>query len=174
LDLLGIEYKVNYSLVRGLDYYTRTVFEITHPELGSQDAIGAGGRYNNLVQELGGPDTGAIGFAFGLERVLLVSKLSQEKKNENDLVFLITLGDLAKIRGMGILADLRKYGIPADTDYENKSLKGCMRKANDLNARLVLILGENELKNNVITVKNMLSGEQKEVNLSQLTKEIKC
>ena len=174
LDLLGIEYKINYSLVRGLDYYTRTVFEITHPELGSQDAIGAGGRYNNLVQELGGPDTGAIGFAFGLERVLLVSKLNQEKKNEDDLVFLITLGDLAKIRGMGILADLRKCGISADTDYENKSLKGCMRKANDLNARLVLILGENELKNNVISVKNMLSGEQKEVNLSQLTKEIKC
>ncbi len=174
LDLLGISYQVSHSLVRGLDYYTRTVFEITHQDLGSQDAIGAGGRYNNLVKELGGPDIGAIGFAFGVERVLLVSKLVEKIKNVSNLVFLITLGEVAKTRGMRVLADLRKMGVTADTDYENKSLKACMRKANDLNARMVLILGEDELKKEAITIKDMANGVQKEVSLLGLEKEIKC
>ncbi|MFA5005202.1 MAG: histidine--tRNA ligase [Candidatus Omnitrophota bacterium] len=174
LDLLGIPYKIDHSLVRGLDYYNRTVFEITHQELGSQDAIGAGGRYNNLVKELGGPDIGAIGFAFGIERVLLVSKLTEAEKKEAKLVFLITLGKAARAKGISILSDIRKMGIPCDTDYEEKSLKGCMRKANDLNARMVLILGENELKNNTITLKDMVSGQQKQVALAELEKEVKC
>jgi histidyl-tRNA synthetase len=105
---------------------------------------------------------------------LLVSKLTEEKKNEPKLIFLITLGKAAKTRGMSILADLRKRGVFSDTDYEDKSLKSCMRKANDLNARMVLILGEDELKNNNITIKDMVSGEQKQVNILELEKEIKC
>ncbi len=174
LDILGVPYQVDYSLVRGLDYYNRTVFEITHHGLGSQDAIGAGGRYNNLVKELGGPDIGAIGFAFGIERVLLVSKLAEKLKNEPKLVFLITLGDAARMKGVSILAELRKIGVSCDTDYEGRSLKGCMRKADDMNARKVLILGEDELKNNNITIKDMVSGEQKQVLLSGLEEEIRC
>ena len=131
-------------------------------------------RINNLVKELGGPDIGAIGFAFGVERVLLVSKLVEKIKNVSNLVFLITLGEVAKTRGMRVLADLRKMGVTADTDYENKSLKACMRKANDLNARMVLILGEDELKKEAITIKDMANGVQKEVSLLGLEKEIKC
>ena len=173
LDSLGVKYEITPLLVRGLDYYTGTVFEITHPELGAQDAIGAGGRYNNLVEELGGAKTGAVGFAFGVERLMLTIKSNSESKS-GKLVYLITLGEEAKKFGVKLLADLRLNGIPADSDYEGKSLKGAMRKANDLSAKFVLMVGENELKNNSITLKNMVSGEQKEINSKDLIKELKC
>ena len=173
LDSLGVKYEITPLLVRGLDYYTGTVFEITHPELGAQDAIGAGGRYNNLVEELGGAKTGAVGFAFGVERLMLTIK-SNPESNPGKLVYLVTLGEEAKKFGVKLLADLRLNGIPADSDYEGKSLKGAMRKANDLSAKFVLIIGENELKNNSVTLKNMFSGEQKELNSKDLIKELKC
>ncbi len=172
LDALGIDYEVAPFLVRGLDYYSRTVFEITHPDLGSQDALGAGGRYDSLVKELGGPDVGAIGFALGVERLFLVqsSKFMVQSKN---LVYLITLGEEAKKTGIKLLDGLRKGGIAADTDYENKSLKAAMRKANDLMAKYVLIIGEDELKNNAVTLKDMASGEQKEIKQKDLITELK-
>jgi len=174
LDDLGIDYKVSAHLVRGLDYYTRTVFEITHKGLGSQDAIGAGGRYDNLVKELGGKDLGAIGFAFGVERILLVSSLQSPVSSRNKLVYIITLGDEAKERGIKLLDSLRKNGIQADTDYVGKSLKGAMRNADSLGARFVLIIGEDELKKNVVTVKDMILGGQKEIKPLDLIKELKC
>jgi len=171
LNALQINYEVSPHLVRGLDYYTQTVFEISHKELGAQDAIGAGGRYNNLVKELGGPETGAIGFAFGVERLLM----AVENKNaglKNGLVYLVTLGDKAKAYGLKLLAELRKRNISADTDYEAKSLKGAMRKADDLAARFVLIIGDNELEKGIITLKDMKSGEQKEVKAENLIDEL--
>ncbi|MBU1727026.1 MAG: histidine--tRNA ligase [Candidatus Omnitrophica bacterium] len=174
LDSLGIGFEYTPHLVRGLDYYTGTVFEISHPELGSQDALGAGGRYNNLVKELGGPDMGAIGFAFGIERLLLVTKLQGQKVTSKKLSYLISLGEEAKKQGIKLLESLREKGIACDTDYEGRSLKAAMRRANDLGANKVLILGENELKNGVITVKDMVSGEQKEVALESLAKDLKC
>jgi len=173
LDNLGIKYEVDPLLVRGLDYYTSTVFEIKHPDLGAQDAIGAGGRYDNLVKELGGPQAGAVGFAFGVERLLLVAKLNAKCQKPN-LVYIITLGGAARKTGLKILAELRKEGIPADTDYENKSLKGALRAANDLNAKHALIIGEDELKKNTVMLKNMESGEQKEIPQKGLIKELKC
>ena len=173
LDSLGIAYQVNPQLVRGLDYYHRTVFEITHSDLGSQDAIGAGGRYNNLVRELGGPELGAIGFALGVERLFLVpNNLVLNRKKE--LVYLITLGDTAESAGIKILSQLRDAGIPADTDYLDKSLKGAMRCANDAQARFVLILGDDEIKKNVISVKDMEKSTQKEIPIENLIKELKC
>lgn len=172
LDSLKIKYEIATHLVRGLDYYTRTVFEITHQSLGSQDAIGAGGRYDNLVKDLGGPDMGAIGFAFGLERLLLARTEKIESRNQN-LAYLITLGEEAKIFGINLINDLRNAGIACDTDYENKSLKGAMRVANDLKAKFVLILGEDELKKNIVTLKDMVSGAQKEINSGDLIKELK-
>jgi histidyl-tRNA synthetase len=165
LDALKIKYEVSPYLVRGLDYYTGTVFEITHPELGSQDAIGAGGRYDSLVKELGGSDAGAIGFAFGVERLLLAASPQPSMLSQN-LTYLITLGDESRREGIKLLAQLREKGIACDTDYENKSLKGAMRRANDLKAKYVLILGEDELKKGVISLKDMCSGEQKEVGLN--------
>jgi len=170
---LEIPFQVQPLLVRGLDYYNRTVFEITHTGLGSQDAIGAGGRYNNLVQELGGPDLGAIGFAFGVERLLLASENLTEKPQKK-LVYLITLGDTAKSAGLKLLSRMRESEISCDTDYLNKSLKGAMRAANDAGASLVLILGDDELKKNVITVKNMSESTQKEVSMDNLIGELKC
>lgn len=173
LRSLDIPFEEQPYLVRGLDYYNRTVFEISHPELGSQDAIGAGGRYNNLVKELGGPDLGGIGFAFGVERLLLATNPAGAMLNKN-LVYLITLGNQAKFAGIKILNELRNSGIPCDTDYLNKSLKGALRCANDAAAKYVLILGEDELKKNIITVKDMSSGEQKELTLQDLAGKLKC
>jgi len=173
LDNLDIAFELQPLLVRGLDYYNRTVFEITHGDLGSQDAIGAGGRYNNLVQELGGPDLGGIGFAFGIERLLLASENLSEKSPKK-LVYLITLGETAKLAGLKLLSQLRKSEITCDTDYLNKSLKGAMRAANDAKAGTVLILGEDELKKKAITVKNMSSSTQKEISLDNLIEELKC
>jgi len=173
LDALNIRYEVVPLLVRGLDYYTGTVFEITHSGLGAQDAIGAGGRYNHLVKELSGPDVGAIGFAFGVERLLLTMSPELRAPSQN-LVYLITLGDAAKAEGVKLLSQLRKEGICCDTDYEGKSLKGAMRKANDLKAKYVLILGDNEIKNGTVTLKNMEKSEQKEIGLAEISGELKC
>ena len=172
LRSLKIDYSISPYLVRGLDYYTRTVFEITHPKLGSQDALGAGGRYDNLVSELGGSPVGAIGFALGIERLLLATSSKPEAASQN-LVYIITLGEKAKVEGLRLLDNLRQSGITADTDYECKSLKGAMRRANDLSARSVLIIGEDELKKNVVTLKDMVKGEQKEMPLEELLEELK-
>lgn len=173
LRSLGIKYKVDSSLVRGLDYYNQTVFEITHDQLGSQDAIGAGGRYNNLVSELGGPQSGAIGFAFGVERVLLVMGNIKPVK-EVGLVYIITLGERGREEGIKILHTLRRSGVSADMDYEGKSIKGAMRRGADLNADKCVIIGDNEINKGVVTVKDMSTGEQKEISPSDLTKGLKC
>ncbi len=177
LDALKINYKVLAQLVRGLDYYTHTVFEITHKDLGAQDALGAGGRYDNLVKELGGPDLGAIGFAFGTERLLIARGL-QGVFGVKNAVHIIVLGEQAKSYGLKLLDELRRNGIACDTDYENKSLKAAMRQANDLQARFVLIIGEDELKKNVITLKDMHLSSQEEVSgqdlIRTLKEKIKC
>ncbi len=174
LDALKIEYEITPHLVRGLDYYTRTVFEFKHANLGAQDAVGAGGRYDNLVNELGGPQAGAMGFALGMERLLLVTKLEGQKATSRDLVYVIALGEQARPEAIKLLDNLRKAGIVSDTDYEEKSLKGALRAANDLSARLVLIIGENELKKNTVMLKDMASGEQKEIFTVELFKEIEA
>lgn len=181
LDSLNVQYEVSPFLVRGLDYYTRTVFEIKHEALGAQDAIGAGGRYDNLVNELGGPNLGAIGFAFGIERLVLVSSPKFQASSDK-LVYLIALGEEAKPKTCQILADLRKQKVfrginfninfDINLNYDVKSLKSAMRKANDLNARFVLIIGEDELKNGVVTLKNMGFGEQKEIKFEDVAREL--
>ena len=173
LNLLDIPFQIQYQLVRGLDYYNRTVFEITHSALGSQDAIGAGGRYSNLVHELGGPSREGIGFAFGVERLLLARGTLTEN-SQKKIIYLITLGDYAKGAGIKILNQLRKSDIACDTDYLSKSLKGALRAANDAGANLVLILGDDELKNNTITLKDMSKSIQKEVAIVNLIEELKC
>jgi len=174
LDSLKINYEVSSYLVRGLDYYTRTVFELTHQGLGAQDALGAGGRYDNLVKELGGPELGAMGFAFGVERLLLVHSVRQSIVHSKNLVYLVTLGEEAKIQGLKLLDKLRKERIICDTDYEGKSLKSAMRKANDLGAGFVLLIGEDELKKNVITLKDMSSGKQEEIRPEELISRLRC
>ncbi|MFA5118337.1 MAG: histidine--tRNA ligase [Candidatus Omnitrophota bacterium] len=173
LDNLKIKYELSYFLVRGLDYYTRTVFEIIHGGLGGQqNALGAGGRYDNLISDLGGEACGAIGFAFGIERLLMVAPVQDEAVRQK-LAYLITLGEQAKSRGLLLLQRLRDAGIPADTDFENKSVKAAMRKADDLKAKYVLILGDNELQKNTVMMKDMVLGEQKEVALDRIVESLK-
>lgn len=172
LDFLQVSYEVAPHLVRGLDYYTGTVFEITHDALGSQDALGAGGRYDNLVKQLGGPEVGAVGFAFGIERLLLAIKSPVLPATDN-LVYIISLGEEAKSKVLELLDGLRKAGVRADTDYEGKSLKGAMRLANDLNARYVLIIGEDELKEDSVTLKDMSFGKQEKLKITELITHIK-
>jgi histidyl-tRNA synthetase len=173
LNTLKIDYTVTPYLVRGLDYYTRTVFEVAHKDLGAQDALGAGGRYDNLVKELDGPDVGAIGFAFGVERLLLATKPPSHQTTRTNLTYLITLGEEAKKKGLELLDYLRKNSIACDTDYAGKSLKGAMRRANDLGAKFVLIFGEDEIKNNFLTLKDMSSGTQEQVQSSGIIQNIK-
>lgn len=172
LDSCGVKYKVCASLVRGLDYYTRTVFEITHSGLGAQNAIGAGGRYDNLISELGGPDKGAAGFAFGVERVMLASQ-APAPGGENLQVFIVPLGAEARAESVKILAELRASGISADTDYEGKSIKGAMRAANSRGAALSFIIGEDELKTGTVVIKDMAQGAQEAVARQALIEAVK-
>jgi histidyl-tRNA synthetase len=124
------------------------------------------------VRELGGPQTGAVGFAFGIERLLLVRSPELGVRSEN-LVYVIALGEKAKDRNIQLLHNLRESGICADTDYEAKSLKAAMRKADDLKARFVLIVGDNELEKSVVTVKDMSSGKQEEVAINNIISKLK-
>ncbi len=174
LNSLGIEYQVSSSLVRGLDYYNRTVFEIKHHNLGTQqDALGAGGRYDGLVGEIGGNSSGAIGFAFGFERLLLAMEESLVESADLNRIYLIALGDNAKKQSIAILDNLRSNNICAETDYENRSIKSAMRRANDLKSKFVIMVGDDELKDSCATVKNMSDSSQEKVSLDNLVNYLK-
>jgi len=164
---LSVDYFEDKRLVRGLDYYTKTAFEIKAAGLGSQDTLLGGGRYDLLVEELGGVSTPAVGFAAGMERFILV----MEKQKTVDFeqrklkLFIAVLGDQAKAFAARLICDLRKKGVACDTDYLGRSLKAQMREANRQKAEKVLIIGEEEIKKGQAVVKNMQSGEQEEIAL---------
>lgn len=168
LDGLGISYIYSPLLVRGLDYYTHTVFEVSSASLGSQDALGAGGRYNNLVSDLGGPQVDAIGFALGMERIILA--LPQEEKFSCESVdaVVIALDEHAMKKGFEVLDFLRKKGVAAEMNYRLSSMKSQMRFADKIGSKNVLILGEDEIKKGTITFKNMEQGTQQEIQQSDL------
>jgi histidyl-tRNA synthetase len=170
LDLLAgaqVAYVKNPRLVRGLDYYTRTAFEVTAAGLGAQDAVAGGGRYNSLARELGGPDLPAIGFAIGEDRLLEV--LPQEAgPTGRDLVFLASLGDAARERAFLLLQEIRGQGMPAAMDFEGRSLKSQMSLADRLGAAYVVILGDQELDSGQAPLRRMASGEQEVLPLNDL------
>ncbi len=170
LDTIGISYEIDSKIVRGLDYYTKTVFEITQQDLGAKDAICAGGRYNNLVKELGGKDVPAIGFAFGMERLALALGKTKEAgaKARGVDAFIAVTGEAFYSEAFKLLDSLRSAGISTEMDYESKSLKAQMRKAEKLGARFVVILGEEEFKQGKVVVKDMVKHEQKEVRLEEI------
>ena len=174
LKRLNIPYELSHYLVRGLDYYTRTVFEIVHKDLGSQDAIGAGGRYDTLVKDLGGPDLGAVGFALGLERMILVMPQKEGHIFSSADVYVATIGKKAQREGLKIVDVIRKSGISCDTDYEELSLKSQMRSANRIEAKLVVLLGEDEIKKKIVTLKDMTSGVQEEIKRDRLLEVVKA
>jgi histidyl-tRNA synthetase len=165
---LGVPFAVNSKMVRGLDYYTRTTFELLTTELGAQGAIGAGGRYDGLVQQLGGPDVPGIGFAMGMERLVM---LLDQKKDRQELVvgldiFLVTLGEAAAAKGFVLMQELRAGGLRVMMDHEGRSMKSQMKQADKLKAGHVLILGDDELVKGEALLKDMYSGSQEPVSLA--------
>lgn len=161
---------INPRIVRGLDYYTNTVFEFTQPDLGSQNALAAGGRYNNLIEEMGGENQPAIGFSLGIERVSAVSGLVSEE--DSPFIFFAPLGQAAYREAYRIMQGLRRKGVASEIDYQDKSLKAQMRAADKLGAKWVAILGEKELKKEVIILRNMETKEQEEINLRDVIQKV--
>lgn len=175
---LDIQFVVDPNLVRGLDYYNHTAFEIMSDAegFGAITTLCGGGRYNGLTQEIGGPETPGIGFAFSIERfiaALQAEKVDLPIKNELDCYF-VSLGEQAQDYTVKLLQNLRLAGFSAERDYLNRKLKAQMKAADRLNAKFVAILGEDELKANKINVKIMESGEQRELNLENFITEFKA
>ncbi|MGL1930711.1 MAG: histidine--tRNA ligase [Desulfotalea sp.] len=168
LDNLDISFSLNKFMVRGLDYYCRTTFEFITDDLGSQSAVCAGGRYDGLVEKLGGPKgTPGIGFAMGMERLILLLQQKEElfASAEGPDVFVIGLGEEAISFSCKISQELRRLGLSVALDYEGRSLKAQMKQANKADAKNTLIIGENEIASGMGQLKNMASQEQKEVSL---------
>ncbi|MCG2325225.1 histidine--tRNA ligase [Staphylococcus epidermidis] len=178
LDNLNISYVEDPNLVRGLDYYTHTAFElmIDNPEYdGAITTLCGGGRYNGLLQLLGGPDETGIGFALSIERLLMAldeEGISLDVSEEFDL-FVVTMGEDADRYAVKLINDLRRNGIKVDKDYLNRKIKGQMKQADRLNAKYTVVIGDQELENNEIGVKNMISGESENVQLDELVNYFK-
>ena len=171
LDKLNIPYTIDNQLVRGLDYYTLTTFEIRSGSIGSQDALCGGGRYNNLVEQLGGKPVPAVGFAAGMERLMMALNLDKESKDSKIDVFIVAVGDDAITNSLKICDTLRnQLGIKVMMDFSRSSFKSQMRQANKLNAEYVIILGEEEIKRKVGTIKTMSTGNQFEAPLDTIHK----
>jgi histidyl-tRNA synthetase len=170
LGALGVPYEIDDGLVRGLDYYTMTVFEAKSGALGAQDTVGAGGRYNGLISDLGGPDLGGIGFGSGVERMLLAAA-SQEKKFALD-IFFVTLTPEARIPAIQLAGALREEGISCDLDYGGRGLRAQFKQADRVGASYAVILGEDELAQRVATVRDMASGEERAVPFAEGAKEL--
>jgi histidyl-tRNA synthetase len=175
LTAAGIAYTLNPRLVRGLDYYTKTAFEIQYPALGAQSAICGGGRYDGLIEECGGPATPGIGFAIGLERVLLAMEKQDLLGATVDAlpVWVIPVGAAAVLPAFSLLNRLREAGIASDMDHGGKSLKSQMKQANRLGARYVLMLGEEEVNTNQVTLKNMATGDQTLLSATDAVNQLK-
>jgi len=161
LQVAGTSYSINSKMVRGLDYYTRTTFELVTGLLGAQSAVAAGGRYDGLVSELGGPELPGIGFAMGVERVALL--LSEREFKRSCDLFIVTHGEKAQEKAFALMCQLQTKGVSVELDYESKSLKSQMRRADKLSARFTLIIGEEELEKGKGQLKSMANGEQQEV-----------
>ena len=167
LTAMGIEYTVDPKIVRGLDYYTKTVFEFVTTEIGAQGTVCGGGRYDGLIQQLGGQPTPALGFGMGIERLLLV----MDKQNCDYLgpkkcdIYFATMGDAALDKAMELCRELREYGYFADHDFMGRGLKAQMKYANKIGSAFTVVLGDDELANNKARLKDMDSGEEKEITL---------
>jgi len=174
LDTAGTPYSINPLLVRGLDYYSRTTFEVTSNNLGAQNAICGGGRYDSLVEEFDGPSTPCFGFALGMERLvsLLESEAIESLKFKPDL-YVVCLGESAVQHSINLIHNLRSAGISVERDYESASLKSQMRKANKMQTRFTLILGDNEIESGKYSLKNMSTSDQTEVSADSLLESLR-
>ena len=174
LTAVGIKFQLDPRLVRGLDYYTRTAFEIKYPPLGAQSAIAGGGRYDGLIEEIGGAPTPAVGFAVGLERVMVAletQELGQAKERAAD-VFIVALGEAAEAKAFSLLTRSRDAGLWAAMGYAGRSLKSQMKAADKAGARFAVILGEDEIAGDFVTLRDMSSSEQQQVPMPDIINKL--
>jgi histidyl-tRNA synthetase len=167
LTKVGISYELDPRLVRGLDYYTNTAFEIMYAPLGAQSTVCGGGRYDGLIEEVGGPSTPGMGFAIGMERLLLTLKEQQllPPPPKNQPLFIVALGDAAKMKAFELQQQLRAHDVYAEIDLMGRSMKGQMKSANKLEADYTVIIGDDELAKGQVQVRNMATKEQVSVPL---------
>ncbi len=171
LEAIGIPYSLNHRLVRGLDYYCLTTFEVTSTSLGAQNAVGAGGRYDALVETLGGPVTPAVGFAVGVERMAMMLPAAASS-SESVSVYVAGFGDRGSAAGFSALEELRLAGIRAVTDFRSGSLKSHLRQADRLRSHFTLIIGDDEVVKGSAILRNMGTKVQHEVSLTSLSSQI--
>ncbi|NLK71600.1 MAG: histidine--tRNA ligase [Clostridiales bacterium] len=175
LSTMNIDFVIDPDIVRGLDYYTKTAFEIISNEIGAQGTVCGGGRYDNLIEELGGPSTPGVGFGMGIERLILTlekNNIDIPKENLTD-VFVAVLGEESKKAGIKILKELRCNGIKGQMDLLGRNLKSQFKYADKLNAAYCIVVGEEELKENAVLLKDMRSSEQEKIELSEIIDVIK-
>ena len=176
LTSAGISFTHDPRLVRGLDYYTKTAFEIKYPPLGAQSAVAGGGRYDGLIEEMGGNPTPAVGFATGLERLLLAleSQNLLPEKNRSVDAYVVALGEAAQAEGFKLLNSLRQQGLSAAMDFAGRSMKAQMKQANKLGAKYSVILGEDEIAEGVAMLRSMEDSSQVKVPMAQVAEKIKA
>ena len=176
LTSAGISFTHDPRLVRGLDYYTKTAFEIKYPPLGAQSAVAGGGRYDGLIEEMGGNPTPAVGFAIGLERLLLAleSQNLLPEKNRSVDAYVVALGETAQAEGFKLLNSLRQQGLSAAMDFAGRSMKAQMKQANKLGAKYSVILGEDEIAEGVVMLRSMEDSSQAKVPMNQVAEKIKA
>lgn len=174
LDAMEINYMVDPGIVRGLDYYTKTAFEFVSNQIGAQGTVCGGGRYDHLIEQIGGPPIPGVGFGLGIERLLLVLEAagSPIPEPENPDVFIAVMGERAKMFGLKLMRDLRKQGIKAEMDSLGRNIKGQFKYSDRLNSKYTIVIGDNELDQNMVTIKNMETSTQKQVPLQDILKEI--
>lgn len=170
LDAKGIDYQINPLIVRGLDYYTKTVFEIISDSLGAQSTVCGGGRYDGLVEECGGPKTPGIGFAIGLERLMMILEAQKaiDIIEEPMDIYIATIGDMARLKASDLISALRKKGISADMDHVGRSIKAQFKYAGKQGYKFVCTIGENELTTGDLRVKNMKEGKEDSIRIESL------
>ena len=176
LTEMDVNFVVDKSIVRGLDYYKKTAFEIISNDIGSQSTVCGGGRYDGLVEQIGGPKgTSGIGFGLGVERLLLTmenNNIEIENPQSTD-IYIVTIGDEAKTKSFKLLKDLRYNHISADRDHLDRSVKAQFKYSDRINAKFTIVIGDDELNNDSATLKNMQTSEQTTVKLSELVEELK-
>ena len=170
LEIMEIPYNIDATIVRGLDYYTKTVFEIISKNKGSEGTICGGGRYDGLIEEVGGPKNPGVGFGMGLERLLLVLESIGKLPENNECpdIFIANIGDAADMFVQKLVLDLRKSGIAAERDYLERSVKAQMKYANKLDAKFSAVIGDDDIEAGKVSVKNMTTGEVAEVSFSDM------
>ena len=174
LSAMNISFTVNPKIVRGLDYYTRTVFEFVSGDIGAQSTVCGGGRYDGLIKQMGGQETPSLGFAMGIERLMMVLEAQKAELPEDSTcdLFIATLGDKATLKASALCRELRDEGYKVQTDICGRGLKAQMKYANKIGAKFTLVLGDNEVESGKATLKKMSDSSEREISLKELVEEL--